>query len=73
MTGCLKMIDKDIRVELSDDGVDNSIIRQTKELVYVKPHLTCFGDVRDVTLGGSIPGAESLGGCIPIPGTLCNP
>lgn len=35
---------------------------------YEKPELTCFGDVRDITLGGSIPGGESLGnspeGCI---------
>ena len=31
---------------------------------YEKPKLIRYGDVRDITLGGSIPGSESLGGCI---------
>lgn len=31
------------------------------EKTYEKPVLQAFGDVRDVTLGGSVPGTESLG------------
>ena len=59
------MIDKDNNVELCND-VAYSIEKGIDGQVYIKPQLTCFGDVRDITLGGSVPGGESLGGCIPL-------
>ena len=70
------MKDRKNSVELQSDVV-NSINEATNEGVckksYVKPQLSCFGDVRDVTLGGSIPGGESLGGCIIGFEIGCNP
>ena len=66
------MKDKNIGVVSNDDTV-NVMVQEIKKLDYMKPQLTCFGDVRDVTLGGSISGGESLGGCIVGLEPGCNP
>jgi len=66
------MIDKDSSIELIDNVI-NPMVEETKEQVYKKPHLTCFGDVRDITLGGSIAGGESLTSCIIGFEPGCNP
>ena len=51
--------------ELLDLTTDNkSTIKKRK---YSKPELICYGDVRDITLGATMPGAESGGG-----GTRCD-
>ena len=66
------MIDKDSGVELMGNAID-TMTEETKEQVYQKPCLTCFGDVRDITLGGSIPGGESMTSCIIGFEPGCNP
>jgi len=35
------------------------VVRETKKKAYQKPRLICYGDVRDVTLGGSPGGGDS--------------
>jgi len=66
------MKDKNIGIALCNGAV-NLTVKEIKKLSYVKPKLICFGDVRDVTLGGSISGGESLGGCIIGLEPGCNP
>lgn len=56
---------KESGIELSNKDSIGSMQETVKNQAYVKPVLVCFGDVRDVTLGGSIPGLESNGTCIP--------
>ena len=65
------MIDKMMSNELVDVVVNSG--HENEKNGYVKPLLTCFGDVRDITLGGSIPGGESLGNCIVGLEPGCNP
>jgi len=35
------------------------VVHEVKKRVYQKPRLICYGDVRDVTLGGSPGGGDS--------------
>ena len=71
MTGCLIMVEENRNIELHGNIIDS--MQEVKEAKYVKPMLISFGDVRDITLGGSIPGGESLGNCIIGLEPGCNP
>ncbi|MGH1539447.1 MAG: lasso RiPP family leader peptide-containing protein [Arenicella sp.] len=48
----------------SVDMQRNESAAAVRETGYQKPELICYGDVRDITLGGSVLAGESLGGCI---------
>ncbi|MGH1542568.1 MAG: lasso RiPP family leader peptide-containing protein [Arenicella sp.] len=39
--------------------IDQQAERRMNDRVYQKPRLICYGDVRDVTLGGSPGGGDS--------------
>ena len=45
----------------------DNLVKKSNKQQYIKPCLITYGDVRDITLGVSFPGAESGSG-----GTRCN-
>jgi hypothetical protein len=53
-----------------EDGIDTMITNEDtaeQKEKYVSPAVVCYGDIRDITLGGSIDPGES-GGALKAPG-----